>query len=146
MHTSTTLRRWFGGILPFSRNPTPSAPSAGPARPVSVSDSTVTTTAPPERRQSPRRWGNPIQVVLQDGRRAEPARGWVANRSAGGLGLSFAEPLSAGLRVQVRISVAPESMPSVDLEVIHCQALTGRWLAGCRFLTPPPADVLLMFR
>jgi hypothetical protein len=111
-----------------------------------VSDSTLTPGSFPERRKSPRRWGNPIQVLLRDGRRGEPLRGWVANRSAGGLGLSLAEPLAVGAQTQLRITVAPESVPSVELEVIHCHAQTGRWLVGCRFLTPPPADVLLMFR
>jgi hypothetical protein len=107
-------------------------------------------TLPPgivERRQSPRRWGDPIQVHISDGQiSGEPALGWILNRSRGGLGLSSSQPMAVGTFLNVRISNAPPTVPWVLLEVKSCHPRGGRWIVGCRFVYPPPEDVLLMFR
>jgi hypothetical protein len=107
--------------------------------------------APPavfvEQRRAPRRWGNPIQVQVRDGLPStKPMQGWVMNRSAGGLGLSVAQPVTAGTFLSVRVALASESIPWVVVEVKACQPLAGRWLLCCQFVQAPPAEVLLLFR
>jgi hypothetical protein len=100
-----------------------------------------------ERRQAPRRWGDPVQVSIWDGNPAnEPARGWIANRSAGGLGLSAAQPFFEGTLLSVRVTVAPDTVGWTRLQVKSCIPATGRWILGCQFVETPPREVLLMFR
>jgi hypothetical protein len=99
-----------------------------------------------ERRQAPRRWGDPLEVFVSDGGApVEPGRAWVKNRSPRGLGLSVAEPVAEGSRLCVRPTLAPDGTPWVLLEVKHCHPLAGRWMLGCQFTEPPPDDVLVLF-
>jgi hypothetical protein len=139
----------IGGLLGFfllhrrkARAPQPvpvrkSAPASNPPSSVHV----------PERRQAPRRWGDPIQVLILDGLvREEPVRGWVVNRSSGGLGLSAAESFLEGTILNVRIAIAPESVPWVRVIVKGCQPQSGRWFLSCQFVEIPPKEILLMFK
>lgn len=139
---ASTTNRLFGIFGLFRRRR--QLPSPAPAVNVASSASTLSFT---ERRQAPRRWGNPIQVFIWDGNPAsEPARGWIVNRSTTGLGLSWAQPVAEGTQLQVRIAVAPETVPWTQLHIRYCIPQTGRWILGGEFVQPPPHDVLLMFR
>jgi hypothetical protein len=100
-----------------------------------------------ERRQSPRRWGDPIQVLIWDDNMVhEPARGWIVNRSIGGLGLSAVQPVLEGALLSVRVSIAPQTVPWTHLQVKSCIPSAGRWILGCQFVEPPPQEIRLMFR
>jgi len=111
------------------------------------SAATASTLSFTERRQSPRRWGDPVQVFIWDENPAnELARGWIVNRSTGGLGLSAAQPALEGALLSVRLTVGPDTSPWTRLQVKSCIPSTGRWILGCQFVEPPPREVLLMFR
>jgi hypothetical protein len=100
-----------------------------------------------ERRQAPRRWGDPVQVSIWDGNPAnEPSRGWIVNRSPGGLGLSAAHPVPEGTFLNVRVAVAPDTVGWTQVQLRSCTPSTGRWILGCHFVETPPREVLLMFR
>ncbi len=100
-----------------------------------------------ERRQSTRRWGDPVQVLIWDHMAsAEPTRGWIMNRCAEGLGLSAAQPFAEGNILSVRIANVADTVPWVRVEVRSAQLQAGRWLLGCRFVETPAKEVLLMFR
>jgi hypothetical protein len=100
-----------------------------------------------ERRHSPRRWGNPVEVVVTgppDG--GAPERAWIMNRSAGGLRLSATQPVEVGRVVRVRASGASDDVPWVAVEIKACAPVTGRWALGCAFAEPPADEVLALFR
>ena len=138
----TESHRLFGIFNLFRRRATPP-----PRPPVATMASTDSTLSFSERRAAPRRWGDPIQVLIWDEIVAgEPIRGWVANRSAGGLGLSAPQAALEGALLSVRIAIAPESIPVTRVQVKSCTPATGRWILGCQFLETPPREVLLMFR
>jgi hypothetical protein len=100
-----------------------------------------------ERRRAPRRWGDPVQLSIWDGfAGTEPSRGWVVNRSPGGLGISAVQPATEGIVLQVRVAVAPDSMPWVMVVVRGCYPLAGRWILSCEFLQAPSKEILLLFR
>jgi hypothetical protein len=100
-----------------------------------------------EGRRSPRRWGDPVQVLITEvNRSVEPLPGWTINRSVGGLGLSLPEAIPNGTVIKVRVAVAPDSIPWTDMVVCGCNALAGRWILNCQFVSPPPDEVRLLFR
>jgi hypothetical protein len=140
MQTLTT--KLFGILNLLRRRDLPAAREL--AIDASATASTLSFT---ERRQSPRRWGDPIQVLIWDDNTVDqPARGWIVNRSSGGLGLSAAQPVLEGMLLGVRISIAPESIPWTRLQVKSCIPSAGRWILGCQFVEPPPQEILLLFR
>jgi hypothetical protein len=144
MQTSTN--KLFGIFNLFRRRAALPAHSTGDTV-VSSSTTLLTPVNFTERRQAPRRWGDPVQVSIWDGNPAmEPARGWIVNRSAGGLGVSAAQPVLEGTVLSVRVAVAPDSLGWTQLQVKSCVPSTGRWMLGCQFLQTPPREVLLMFR
>jgi hypothetical protein len=119
-------------------------PPPAPADTIASSASTLSFT---ERRQTLRRWGDPIQVLICDEYPAnEPNRGWIVNRSGGGLGLSAARSALEGAFLSVRIAIAPDTAPWTRVQVKGCNLSSGRWILNCQFLETPPREVLLMFR
>jgi hypothetical protein len=100
----------------------------------------------PERRDSPRPWGPPVEVKVSDRLLStRPRTGWVVNRSQTGVCLSFAEPIPLGTVLSIRASMAPESVPWTHVEVKHCEFKVNRWLIGGQFLEPIPQEVLCLF-
>jgi PilZ domain len=143
MQTSTKL---FGIFNLFRRRATLPARSTGDTV-VSSSTTLLTPVTFTERRQAPRRWGDPVQVLISDGNSAiEPSRGWIVNRSAGGLGLAAGQPVLEGTVLSVRVTVAPDSVGWTQLQVKSCVPSTGRWILGCQFRETPAREVLLLFR
>jgi hypothetical protein len=100
-----------------------------------------------DRRRALRRGGNPVIVLISDAEgKAEPAQGWVLDRSTGGLCLGIDGEIPAGAIISVRAANAPPTIPWVQLEVRNCRAVgKGEYELGCKFLKTPPWNVLLLF-
>jgi hypothetical protein len=103
-------------------------------------------TAKANRRVSDRRKGKPKKVYL-----ADPATGatigtcWVIDRSRSGLGLIVRHPLTLGAILQVKAVDAPDDVEWTPVEVRNCRPRGSKWMVGCRFTTPLPWSVLLLF-
>ncbi|MBY0528193.1 MAG: PilZ domain-containing protein [Gemmataceae bacterium] len=99
-----------------------------------------------ERRSALRRGGNPVPILISDAEvRNEPSRGWVVDRSTGGLCLSVPGPVPEGSILSVRTTNAPNSIPWVQIEVKNCRAVGKEYELGCRFVRTPPWSVMLLF-
>jgi hypothetical protein len=137
----TSTKRLFGFLNLFRRR------GAFPPPPADAFVSSASTLSFTERRQSARRWGDPVQVSIGEEHPAsEPTRGWIVNRSTGGLGLSAPLPALEGAILRVRITIAPDTIPWCPVQVRGCNPSAGRWILNCQFVEPPPREVLLMFR
>jgi hypothetical protein len=102
--------------------------------------------SPTEQRKSFRRQGNPIEVyVALQGEKERPLRGWVLDRSMGGVCLQVAAELDAGVQLAVLPVNAPTTTPWVDIEVRSCRAVHDRFELGCRFVKTPAWSILLLF-
>jgi hypothetical protein len=122
------------------------APQPDRVKQVTVSQPTPFPESRIERRQSPRRWGEPLEVFIwSNDASADSRRAWVKNRSVGGIGLSVTEPVPEGVQLSVRPTLVPEGVPWVLVEVKNCRPFVGRWMLGCRFVDPLPDDVLALF-
>jgi hypothetical protein len=97
-----------------------------------------------EKRGTVRRSGNAIPVFVGEGE-GVPVRGYVVDRSAGGIGLALNHSLPLGTIVRVRPSKAPETAPWVEVQVKSCRAEGTEYELGCQFLTLPPFNVMLLF-
>jgi hypothetical protein len=97
-----------------------------------------------EKRGAIRRSGNAIAVFVGEGD-GVPVRGYVVDRSAGGIGLSLDHSLPIGTIVRVRPSKAPETAPWVEVQVKSCRAEGTEFELGCQFLKLPPFNVMLLF-
>jgi hypothetical protein len=99
-----------------------------------------------EHRAAFRRIGNAvlIQVADADSQR-KPILAWVIDRSKGGLRIASERELPIGGLFTVRPMNAPPATPWSAIEVRHCTRADGYWEAGCRFLQPPPVQVLMQF-
>jgi hypothetical protein len=97
-----------------------------------------------EKRGTVRRSGNAIPIYVGEGD-GVPVRGYVVDRSAGGIGLALDHSLPLGTIVRVRPSKAPETAPWVEVQVKSCRAEGTEYELGCQFLTLPPFNVMLLF-
>jgi hypothetical protein len=132
------------GSLLFVRRHRHALPGTGKGHRANVDDPVVP--AIPERRQSPRRWGDPVQVLITDYYHAEhPLKGWTVNRSPGGLGLSVPEAILVGSVIKIRATLAPEAIPWIDLEVKNCNPVAGRWELNCMYVGPPAEEIRRLF-
>lgn len=99
-----------------------------------------------EKRTSLRRGGNPVEVSIAA---AEPAgeltRGFVVDRSMGGLCLVMKEPVDKGTVVSVKPVNAPSTALWVQIQVKSCRQEGKEWELGCQFVRTPPWSVLLSF-
>jgi hypothetical protein len=99
-----------------------------------------------DQRWAPRRRGNAITVQIADpGREDSPRRGWVLDRSAGGVALEVEEPAPPGAVWLIRVAEARGSCPWVEAVVRNCRGEGSSWVVGCQFLRSPPSAVLMMF-
>jgi hypothetical protein len=100
-----------------------------------------------ERRKAPRRGGNPIAILVSDAdAEVEPVRGWVLDRSVGGLGLELEE--EGQVDVGTLLSVRPAEgsyVPWVKVEVRTCRKIGSAWRLGCKYLRSPVADIQMRF-
>lgn len=102
--------------------------------------------APVDQRRTVRRVGNPTDVlVATPENKQQPRRGWVSERSLGGLHLHLSDEVKPGTLLSVLPANAPGWTPWVDIEVRSCRSSGEVWEAGCRFVKSPPFTVLMMF-
>ena len=107
--------------------------------------------APPEqsyadRRESVRRDGVPIRVVLSSAAfRNGVNDGFVVDRSTGGLKILMRTAMAPGGTVQVRAANAPDTIGFVTAIVRSCRAEGDHFIVGCEFEKTPPWNVLLLF-
>jgi hypothetical protein len=100
-----------------------------------------------EQRKAPRRRGNPTEVsIVRASARLPEMRGYVLDRSLGGLCLEAAAPLLEGETLSLLPVNAPTMTPPVEVTVKSCRECEdGSWQAGCQFVKVPPWSVPLMF-
>jgi hypothetical protein len=99
-----------------------------------------------EQRQSARRKGRLIEVLISDEHaKALPWKGYVIDRSLGGLCLCCEKAVEAGSVLTVRVVNAPPMTPWLEVEVKSCRQDGCDWVVGCQFLRPPPTALRLLF-
>jgi hypothetical protein len=99
-----------------------------------------------ERRVALRRQGNPIEVLVSDAEATlEPVRGWVRDRSMGGLCLLVSEEVVPGTILSVKPRKGPPGMSWLQAEVRSCKQDQDGYELGCQFVRQPPWAVMLLF-
>jgi hypothetical protein len=99
-----------------------------------------------ERRAVARRKGMPVEVLISDAEvTREPTRGWVTDRSMGGLCLVLDEETPEGTVLSLKPQQGPPGTPWVRAEVRTCKKERSGYTIGCRFVRTPPWAVLLLF-
>src|SRR5205823_6038916 len=99
-----------------------------------------------ERRTNVRRSGMTVPVrVTVGGLRLDEMDGTVADRSQGGLCLDLPAPLQVGQVFRLRSLLYDDVTPWVEVETRAVRANGDRWLVGCRFASPLPWNLLLLF-
>jgi hypothetical protein len=135
----------LGSRLFLSRRKTSSSEELPPAEPDPRVDPFVQGSAS-EKRASLRREGNPVEVFITDvEEQIEPVRGWVIDRSLGGIRLLLHEPVELSLTLNVRPRQAPPGTPWTQVVVKSCERKKNGYQAGCMFLRPPPWSIMLLF-
>lgn len=99
-----------------------------------------------DRRQSPRRGGPPVEVLLDDGLTPKPVAGWVRNRAVAGLGISCAQALAVGTFIKVRATVGQSSTPWTEVAVRNCTPWLTGWMLHCEYVGTPAEEARLLFR
>jgi hypothetical protein len=77
--------------------------------------------------------------------KSEPMIGKVTDRSVGGLGITVKRKFESGTILIVRPITSLEETPWRQIEVMDCQRARAGWRLHCRFVTPLPDPVLLLF-
>jgi PilZ domain len=99
-----------------------------------------------DRRQALRRGGNPISVLVNDAEcQGHAIKGYVLDRSTGGLCISLSAEIPAGTVLSVRTTNSHATIPWVQVEVRNCRSVGKEWELGCKFVSTPPWSVLLLF-
>jgi hypothetical protein len=98
-----------------------------------------------ERRAAPRRRGNVVEVELSTGPEVPSLRGWVQDRSIGGLCLLLDQPVDTNARYRVRPRNAAAAVPWTEVKICSCREDAGRYEVGCQFHHTPNWSLLLMF-
>lgn len=127
------------GRLFFSPRP---EPAADPNQPI---DPAFLEGVARDRRVSPRRKGNAVEVVLCMGNEQEDIQGWVTDRSIGGLGVLVDGPLPKGAVLKIRPKAAGESTPWTEVTVRSCRRDGLQYEIGFQFHRTPNWSLLLQF-
>src|SRR5262245_36062663 len=98
-----------------------------------------------ERRATPRRRGNEVEIQLCDEAGGTPFPAWVTDRSIGGLCVLVERPLDEGARMKLRPKNPPEALPWVPVLIRNIRNEEGLWEVGCQFVGTPPYNILLSF-
>jgi hypothetical protein len=102
--------------------------------------------SPSEQRRSARRKGGVLEILVSDAQaQAEPSRGYILDRSLGGMRLCVKQRTLPGTIVTVRTADAPATVPWVEVEVRSCRQNPDGWELGVQFVRTPPMGVLLSF-
>jgi hypothetical protein len=89
-----------------------------------------------DRRASPRREGNSVEVLLRRDARHEPIRGWVLDRSGGGIRVLTDRPVAAQGAWQIRPS-RPEKADWTGVVVRSCRQEGEQYEVGLQFQATP---------
>jgi hypothetical protein len=116
--------------------------SAGIEPPVAA---TSAESATADRRTSLRRRKQQTVLVINPAQSEDARRGWLLDRSLGGLGLLMDQPADEGTLLRVRATNAPSRFPWVEVQVRNCRRKENSWELGCQFLRTPSWEVLLTF-
>jgi len=99
-----------------------------------------------EQRQAFRRLGNPIEVLVVDrASQGSQVKGYVVNRSVGGLCLQMDCPINLLAELRIRPTNAPHIAPWVEVVVKNCRKADRGYEIGCQYVKIPPWPVLMMF-
>jgi hypothetical protein len=99
-----------------------------------------------EQRKSYRRAGNPTHIYYAPvDRKDSPQRGWVLDRSMGGMCLLTEEEVQPQTILAVIPVNAPPMTPWVEITVCSCRACPEGFELGCKFVKTPAWAILLMF-
>lgn len=102
--------------------------------------------SPSEQREHFRRNGNPTEVYFAfPGQKAKPLRGFVVDRSLGGVCMLCAEEVKEGTILAMLPVSAPEMTPWIDVKVCSCRLATDAYEVGCQWVKTPAWSILLMF-
>lgn len=112
--------------------------------PVSLQDYPGTSTLE-ERRATSRRRQSMVHVFDEAKTSTDPYRGFVVDRSLGGLCLAVPHEVQEETILRVRPVSAPASTPWVLVQVRNRRSKGGIWELGCEFLRTPSWEVLLLF-
>jgi hypothetical protein len=122
------------------------ADAAAPNPPPSVDRDPFVVGSATERRLAVRRSGNSVEVFISDAdAKTEPTRGWVVDRSVGGLCLLTETEASKGAILSVLPENAPKGTPWTQVEIKSCRQEGPHWELGCQFVRTPAWSVLLLF-
>jgi hypothetical protein len=97
-----------------------------------------------DRRAAPRRKGNIVEVELCIGADRQLMRGWVLDRSIGGLCLLVDQPVASGTVLRVRPRNAAAAVPWMEVTTCSCREEGDRFELGCQFHHTPNWSHLLM--
>ena len=98
-----------------------------------------------DRRAAPRRRGNTVEVQLNIQEVQQTIRGWVIDRSIGGLCIMAEEAITEGTVIRLRPRTAAETMPWTDATVKSCRKDGTQYELGCQFHRTPSWNLLLQF-
>jgi len=111
----------------------PPAPAAAAPRPVPGAQ--VVPGKPSERRNTPRRKGNPVPVLLTNvSATLDPFQGWVLDRSSGGLRILVDQQVAVGTVLNVRPAKAHDNFPWVQIKVRSCAPERSSYNLGVQFV------------
>jgi hypothetical protein len=99
-----------------------------------------------EHRKSFRRKGNPVEIlVIDQSIQAAAVKGYVVNRSVGGICVQMDSPMEINAELTVRATNAPHIAPWVEVVVTNCRKAEVGYHIGCQFVRTPPWPVLMTF-
>jgi PilZ domain len=97
-----------------------------------------------EKRALVRRGGFTVRVALSRADGGNPTEAAVVDRSLKGLGILANHQFTRGTVLNVQPSDTRGGSCSVQVEVRNCRLKGKQWFLGCRFVQPPPANVLML--
>ena len=98
-----------------------------------------------DRRSAPRRKGNTVEVQMNIQEDQPHQRGWVVDRSMGGLCIMADEAIAEGTVVRLRPRVAAETVPWTEVTIRSCRKDGIYYELGCQFHRTPNWNLMLQF-
>lgn len=100
-----------------------------------------------DRRQSARRTGSPLRILLKDPSEEKTIwEGIVTDRSIGGLRIMVQNSWPVNQVINVRVVDAPPTVPWLAVQVRRCTEMPDHmYEVGCQFIRTPPWAILLTF-